>query len=89
MSFICKLCKSTYSKFPINTLKSEALAQSMHWSKKTDAKFFLASTSEIYGDPEISPPRKYWDMLIQNPKVYDGQKDLQNLQLSLMLQLMV
>src|ERR1700681_543409 len=52
-----------YLKLPIQTLKVGALgthnALGLALAKK--AKFFLASTSECYGDPEISPqPETYW-----------------------------
>ncbi|MGH9705485.1 MAG: GDP-mannose 4,6-dehydratase, partial [Candidatus Acidiferrales bacterium] len=52
-----------YLKFPIQTLKVGSLgthnALGLALAKK--AKFFLASTSECYGDPEISPqPETYW-----------------------------
>ena len=46
-----------YSKFPINTLKSGSIGtiNALGIAKKHNAQFFLASTSEIYGDPEVSP----------------------------------
>src|SRR5882762_10783368 len=52
-----------YLKMPIPTLKVGALgthnALGLALAKK--AKFFLASTSECYGDPEVSPqPETYW-----------------------------
>ena len=52
-----------YLKMPIQTLKVGALgthnALGLALAKK--AKFFLASTSECYGDPEVSPqPETYW-----------------------------
>ncbi len=52
-----------YLKIPIPTLKVGALgthnALGLALAKK--AKFFLASTSECYGDPEVSPqPETYW-----------------------------
>ena len=68
-----------YLKLPIPTLKVGALgthnALGLALSKK--AKFFLASTSECYGDPEISPQHEeYWGHV--NPigprGVYDEAK---------------
>ena len=68
-----------YLKFPIQTLKVGSLgthnALGLALAKK--AKFFLASTSECYGDPEISPqPETYWGRV--NPigprGVYDEAK---------------
>ena len=68
-----------YLKLPIQTLKVGALgthnALGLALAKK--AKFFLASTSECYGDPEISPQHEeYWGRV--NPigprGVYDEAK---------------
>ncbi len=68
-----------YLKLPIQTLKVGALgthnALGLALAKK--ARFFLASTSECYGDPEISPQNEeYWGHV--NPigprGVYDEAK---------------
>jgi dTDP-glucose 4,6-dehydratase len=68
-----------YMKLPIQTLKVGSLgthnALGLALTKK--AKFFLASTSECYGDPEISPQNEeYWGRV--NPigprGVYDEAK---------------
>lgn len=68
-----------YLKLPIPTLKVGSLgthnALGLALAKK--AKFFLASTSECYGDPEVSPqPETYWGNV--NPigprGVYDEAK---------------
>jgi dTDP-glucose 4,6-dehydratase len=68
-----------YLKLPIQTLKVGSLgthnALGLALAKK--AKFFLASTSECYGDPEISPQHEeYWGRV--NPigprGVYDEAK---------------
>jgi len=68
-----------YLKLPIQTLKVGALgshnALGLALTKK--AKFLLASTSECYGDPEVSPqPESYWGHV--NPigprGVYDEAK---------------
>ncbi|HKV03671.1 MAG TPA: UDP-glucuronic acid decarboxylase family protein [Candidatus Acidoferrales bacterium] len=68
-----------YLKFPIQTLKVGALgthnALGLAMAKK--AKFLQASTSECYGDPEVSPqPETYWGHV--NPigprGVYDEAK---------------
>src|ERR1700681_4240766 len=68
-----------YLKLPIQTLKVGALgthnALGLALAKK--AKFFLASTSECYGDPEISPqPEEYWGRVnsIGPRAVYDEAK---------------
>ena len=68
-----------YLKLPIQTMKVGALgthnALGLALAKK--AKFMLASTSECYGDPEVSPqPETYWGRV--NPVgprgVYDEAK---------------
>lgn len=52
-----------YLNYPIKTLKSGLLGSHncLGLAKAKKAKFFLASTSEIYGDPLIHPqPEEYW-----------------------------
>src|SRR5438034_6828309 len=52
-----------YLKLPIQTLKVGALGthNALGLALAKNAKFFLASTSECYGDPEISPQHEeYW-----------------------------
>ncbi len=52
-----------YSQYPINTLKSGSIGtiNALGIAKKHNAKFFLASTSEVYGDPQVSPQNEnYW-----------------------------
>ncbi len=52
-----------YMKFPIKTLKSglNGTHNCLGIAKAHNAKFFLASTSEIYGDPLVHPqPETYW-----------------------------
>ncbi|MEW6075480.1 MAG: UDP-glucuronic acid decarboxylase family protein [Candidatus Omnitrophota bacterium] len=52
-----------YLKHPIKTLKVGTLGthNCLGISKLHNAKFFLASTSEVYGDPMVSPqPEEYW-----------------------------
>ena len=68
-----------YSKFPINTLKSGSIGtiNALGIAKKHNAQFFLASTSEIYGDPEVSPqPEDYWGNVNPNGErsMYDEAK---------------
>ena len=52
-----------YLKYPIQTLKVGSLG-TMHAlgiAKAKQAKFLLASTSEVYGDPQVHPqPETYW-----------------------------
>lgn len=52
-----------YLKFPIQTLKVGSLGthNALGLAKKKGARFLLASTSEIYGDPLVHPqPESYW-----------------------------
>ena len=68
-----------YLKFPIQTLKVGSLGthKALGLAKAKKARFFLASTSEVYGDPAIHPqPESYWGNV--NPVgprgVYDEAK---------------
>jgi dTDP-glucose 4,6-dehydratase len=49
-----------YQKYPIQTLKVGALGthKTLGLAKAKKAKFLLASTSEVYGDPLINPQRE-------------------------------
>lgn len=52
-----------YLKFPIQTLKVGSLGTHnvLGLAKEKKAKFLLASTSEVYGDPLVHPqPESYW-----------------------------
>ncbi|MFH1837854.1 MAG: UDP-glucuronic acid decarboxylase family protein [Candidatus Omnitrophota bacterium] len=52
-----------YLKYPIKTLKVGSLGthNALGAAKKHKAKFLLASTSEVYGDPLVNPqPETYW-----------------------------
>lgn len=52
-----------YLKFPIQTLKVGSLGthNTLGLAKEKRAKFLLASTSEVYGDPLMHPqPESYW-----------------------------
>jgi dTDP-glucose 4,6-dehydratase len=68
-----------YLEFPIQTLKVGALGtyKMLGLAKAKGARFLLASTSEVYGDPQIHPqPESYWGHV--NPVgprgVYDEAK---------------
>jgi dTDP-glucose 4,6-dehydratase len=68
-----------YLKYPIQTLKVGALGthKALGLAKEKKAIFMLASTSEVYGDPQVSPqPESYWGNV--NPigprGVYDEAK---------------
>ena len=68
-----------YLQLPIQTLKVGALGthKALGLAKAKDARFLLASTSEVYGDPLVHPqPETYWGNV--NPVglrgVYDEAK---------------
>lgn len=68
-----------YLKLPIQTLKVGALGthKALGMARATGAIFLLASTSEVYGDPQVHPqPETYWGHV--NPigprGVYDEAK---------------
>jgi dTDP-glucose 4,6-dehydratase len=68
-----------YLKFPIETLKVGSIAtmHTLELAREKNAKYLLASTSECYGDPEVSPQSEtYWGHV--NPvgprSVYDEAK---------------
>jgi dTDP-glucose 4,6-dehydratase len=68
-----------YLKFPIETMKvgSVGTNNALGLARAKKAKFFLASTSECYGDPEVSPqPEEYWGRVnsIGPRAVYDEAK---------------
>ena len=68
-----------YLKLPIHTLKVGAIGtwHALGLAKEKNARFVLASTSEVYGDPQVHPqPEDYWGHV--NPigprGVYDEAK---------------
>ena len=68
-----------YVNLPIQTMKAGALGtlNSLGVARAYDAKLLLASTSEIYGDPQIHPqPETYWGHVnpIGERSVYDEAK---------------
>jgi UDP-glucuronate decarboxylase len=59
----CPASPVHYQKDPVQTLKTNVhgAINMLGLAKRTGARFLQASTSEIYGDPEISPqPETYW-----------------------------
>jgi dTDP-glucose 4,6-dehydratase len=68
-----------YLRLPLHTLKvgSYGTHHTLGLAKRHRARFFLASTSEVYGDPKVHPqPESYWGHV--NPigprGVYDEAK---------------
>ncbi|AYR23382.1 UDP-glucuronic acid decarboxylase family protein [Herbaspirillum rubrisubalbicans] len=67
VDLICNLASPAspvhYQSDPVQTLKTnlEGAANMLKLAKRINAKVFQASTSEVYGDPEITPqPEWYW-----------------------------
>ena len=68
-----------YTENPINTLKAGSLGtiNTVGLARKHNAEYFLASTSEVYGDPLISPQNEeYWGNVNPNGErsMYDEAK---------------
>ncbi len=65
-----------YLEMPIQTLKVGSLGthKALGLAKEKNARFLLASTSEVYGDPQIHPqPESYWGNV--NPIGFRGVYD--------------
>jgi UDP-glucuronate decarboxylase len=59
----CPASPVHYQSNPIKTIKTSVLGtmNMLGLAKRVKARFFLASTSEVYGDPDIHPQREdYW-----------------------------
>ena len=79
MHFASPASPKDYLEMPIQTLKVGSLGthNTLGLAKDKGARFFLASTSEVYGDPTVHPqPEGYWGNV--NPigprGVYDEAK---------------
>lgn len=79
MHFASPASPADYLRLPIQTLKVGALGthNALGLAKAKGARFVLASTSEVYGDPQVNPqPEEYWGHV--NPVgprgVYDEAK---------------
>jgi dTDP-glucose 4,6-dehydratase len=79
MHFASPASPQDYLEYPIATLKVGALGthKALGLAKAKQARFLLASTSEVYGDPLVNPqPESYWGNV--NPigarGVYDEAK---------------
>ena len=79
LHFASPASPADYLKYPIQTLKVGSLGthNALGFAKLKKARFLLASTSEVYGDPLVNPqPEKYWGNV--NPigprGVYDEAK---------------
>ena len=79
MHFASPASPQDYLEFPIATLKVGALGthKALGLAKAKGARFLLASTSEVYGDPLVNPqPESYWGNVnpISPRGVYDEAK---------------
>ncbi len=79
LHFASPASPADYLKYPIHTLKVGALGthKALGVARHKGARFMLASTSEVYGDPQVNPqPETYWGHV--NPigprGVYDEAK---------------
>lgn len=82
LHFASPASPSDYLKMPIQTLKVSSLGTHnlLGLARATNARILIASTSEIYGNPTVSPqPEEYWGNV--NPVgprgVYDEAKRFQ------------
>jgi dTDP-glucose 4,6-dehydratase len=79
LHFASPASPNDYLRMPIQTLKVGALGthKTLGLAREKGARYLLASTSEVYGDPEVHPqPEDYWGHV--NPigprGVYDEAK---------------
>jgi len=79
LHFACPASPADYQKLPIQTMKVDSLGtlNTLGLAKAKCAKYLQASTSEVYGDPQVHPqPETYWGNV--NPigprSVYDEAK---------------
>jgi dTDP-glucose 4,6-dehydratase len=79
LNFASSASPTDYLRFPIDTLKVGAFGtwHTLELARKKSARYILASTSEVYGDPLVHPqPESYWGNV--NPigprSVYDEAK---------------
>lgn len=75
----CPASPPHYQRDPIYTTRTNVLGtmNMLELAKRLKAKFFQASTSEVYGDPEIHPqPETYWGHVNPNGRrsCYDEGK---------------
>ena len=75
----CPASPKDYDRLPIETLEVSSIGTQhmLNLAERHGASFLLASTSEVYGDPAVSPqPEEYWGNV--NPvgprSVYDEAK---------------
>jgi dTDP-glucose 4,6-dehydratase len=79
LHFACPASPFDYLKYPLETLRVMSIGtqKMLELAKKKNAKFFLASTSEVYGDPDIHPQKEEYSGNVStvSPRaVYDEGK---------------
>lgn len=63
LNFACPASPKNYQSDPVRTIETNFLGiiNMLHLAKDTGARILQASTSEVYGDPSVSPqPETYW-----------------------------
>ena len=63
LHFACPASPRDYLRYPIHTLKVDSVGalRTLGLAKARRARYLLASTSEVYGDPQVHPqPEAYW-----------------------------
>ncbi|GAA4638882.1 SDR family oxidoreductase [Actinoallomurus vinaceus] len=63
LHFASAASPADYLRVPVETLLTGALGtrRMLEIARERDARFLLASTSEVYGDPQVHPqPESYW-----------------------------
>ena len=79
LHFASAASPKAYTEHPVNTLKAGSVGtiNTLGLAKKHGAEYLLASTSEVYGDPLISPQNEeYWGNVNPNGErsMYDEAK---------------
>lgn len=63
LNFASPASPPRYAAMPVHTLRTGSIGteNALRFALENDARFVMASTSEVYGDPSISPqPESYW-----------------------------
>ena len=79
LHFASAASPKAYAEHPVNTLKAGSIGtlNTLGLAKKHNSQYLLASTSEVYGDPLISPQNEeYWGNVNPNGErsMYDEAK---------------
>ncbi len=79
LHFASAASPKAYTEHPVNTLKAGSVGtiNTLGLAKEHEAEYLLASTSEVYGDPLISPQtEEYWGNVNPNGErsMYDEAK---------------